>query len=883
MKWWQMKKRDADLERELHSDLELEEEEQRENGVLPEEARYAARRAFGNTTLIRQQTHEAWGWTPVERFLQDARYTFRQLSRTLGFTLVALLIMACGIGASTAVFSILDSILRRPYAFRDPGQIVVWREVVQEAAKEYPSVPDNYRHFVYLRSHANTIQDAALLQNASFAVAAGGDHPRIEKGLNVSPNFFSVLGVTPMLGRTFLPEEAQPGRNDVIVIGWVAWQDLFHGDPGIVGRTLKIKGQFATVIGVLPRDFEFPAVNEMRGGASPDQTFPYEVFQPFVPQGDDLTSDDADFAFLVIARLKQGSTFRQASTELSGMLSAYSATNHLTVHLSSVVEPLSQEVTGNIRKALWLLFAAVLGLLLIACVNLASLQLARAITHERDNALRAALGAGRIRLFQAAFMESVVLCLTGAALGILLALGGVRLFAAIAPENLPRLHEIQITWPVLLFACGISGIAALLSGTLPALRSLRSNPQHTLQYSSTRISHAGQTSFVRRLLITFEIACTVVLLIVTGLVVRSFSRVFNQPHDFDASRVILAEGDLLSPRYEQPNGSGDSARSEFIERTLDKIRSTPGVEFAAITSTMPLSGDAAVHSMYRPDHPLSESEVPTANLRNVSPGYFATMQTRLIGGRDFTTGERSNQQSAIISQRGAQAAWPNGQALGRKFKFDGRIYTVIGIAADARIANLKENIPVVYLPFWHDPPASVFFLVRTSRSLDEFAPLIRRHVWDIDPEAAVPVIEMLDAQVVRSVAPERLESIVLSSFGIAALVLAILGVYGVLAYSVSLRTPEFGIRVALGSSKLMLIRLVLLETLMPVGGGILLGLLASLAATRAIRSLLYETSPADPLSMVVSVGILLVATFVAAFLPAYRASRIDPMKVLRAE
>jgi predicted permease len=883
MKWWQIKKRDADLERELRSDLELEEEEQRENGLPPEEARYAARRALGNAILIREQTHEAWGWAQVERLLQDARYTFRQLSRTLGFTLVALLIMACGIGASTAIFSILDSVLLRPYAFRDPGQIVVWREVVQEAAKEYPSVPDNYRHFVYLRSRASTIQDAALLQNASFAVAAGGDHPRIENGLNVSPNFFSVLGVTPMLGRAFLPEEAQPSRNDVIVISWVAWQDLFHGDQGIVGRNIKIKGQLATVIGVLPRDFEFPVVREMRGGASPDQTIPYEVFQPFVPQRDDLTSDDADFAFLVIARLKQGATVRQASTELSSMLSSYSAANRLNVHLSAVVEPLSQEVTGNIRKALWLLFAAVLGLLLIACVNLASLQLARAIVHERDNALRAALGAGRTRLFQAAFMESVVLCLTGAALGILLAFGGIRLFAGIAPENLPRLHEIQITWPVLLFACGISGIAALLSGTLPALRSLRSNPQRALQSSSTRISHAGQTSFVRRLLVTFEIACTIVLLIVTGLVVRSFSRVLNRPHDFDASRVILAEGDLLSPRYEQSNGSGDSARSEFIDRTLDKIRSTPGVESAAITSTMPLSGDAAVHSMYRPDHPLPDSEVPTANLRNVSPGYFATMQTKLIAGRDFTTGERPNPQSAIISQRAAQAAWPDGQTLGRKFKFDGRIYTVIGIAADARISNLKENVPVVYLPFWHDPPASVFFLVRTSRALNEFAPLIRREVWGIDPEAAVPVIEMLDAQVVRSVAPERLESIVLSSFGIAALALAILGVYGVLAYSVSLRTPEFGIRVALGSTKLMLIRLVLLEALMPVGGGILLGLLASLAATRAIRSLLYETSPADPVSMVVSVGILLAATFVAAFLPAYRASRIDPMKVLRAE
>jgi len=883
MRWWQIKKRNADLERELRSDLELEEEEQRENDLPPEEARYAARRAFGNAALIREQTREAWGWTPVERLLQDARYTFRQLRRTPGFTLVALLIMACGIGASTAVFSILDSVLLRPYTFRDPGQIVIWREVVQEAAKEYPSVPDNYRHFVYLRSHANSIQDAALVQNASFAVAAGGDHPRIEKGLNVSPDFFSVLGVTPMLGRTFLSEEAQPGRNDVIVISWVAWQDLFHGDPSVVGRTVKIKGESVTVVGVLPRNIEIPVINEMRGGASPDQKSPYGVFQPFVPQGDDLTSDDADFAFLVIARLKQGIAVGQASTELASMLSAYSATNHLPIHLSAIVEPLSQEVTGNVSKALWLLFAAVLGLLLISCVNLASLQLARAIVRERDNAVRAALGAGRMRLFQAALMESVVLCLTGGALGILLALGGIRLFTAIAPENLPRLHEIHITWSVLLFACGISGTAALLSGTLPALRSLRSNPQRALQSASARISHAGQTSSVRRLLITFEIACTIVLLIVTGLVVRSFSRVLNQPHDFNASHVVLAEVDLLSPRYEQPNGSGDSVRSEFIDRILEKIRSTPGVEFTAITSTMPLSGDAAVHSMYRPDHPLPESEVPTANLRNVSPAYFATMQTTLVAGRDFTTSERFNPQGAIISQRAAQAAWPDSQALGRKFKIDGPIYTVIGIAADARIANLKENIPVVYLPFWHDPPASVFFLVRTSRTLDEFAPIIRRQVWDVDPEAAIPVIEMLDTQLVQSVAPERLESIVLSSFSTAALVLAILGVYGVLAYSVSLRTPEFGIRIALGSSRVSLIRVVLLEALMPVGGGIVLGLLASQAATRAIRSLLYETSPADPASIVVSVGILLAATFMAAFLPAYRASRIDSIKVLRAE
>ena len=854
-----------------------------DRGMTQEEAERSARREFGNVTRIEERSREVWQWPTLESLWADAKFACRQLRRTPGFTLIALLIMACGIGAGTGVFSVIDSVLLRPYAFRDPGQIVVWREVIQEVVKQYPSVPDNYRHFLYLKSHAKTIQDAALLQNASFAVTAGGGDPRVEKGLYVSPNFLSVLGVSPILGRTFRPEETQLGRNDVVLISWAAWQDLFHGDPDVVGRMVTIKGQPTMVIGVLPRSFEFPVINEMGGGASPDQTSSYELFQPFTPQGDDLTSDDADFAFLVIARLRADTTVREASAELTGMLSAYAASNHLPMHLSVIVDPLSEEASGSIRKALWLLFSAVLGLLLIACVNLAGLQLARSMARERDNAVRTALGAGRTRLFQAALMESAVLCLIGGVSGVLLAIVGIRLFILIAPENLPRLNTIHVTWSVLLFACGVSGATALLSGMVPALRSLRSDPQRALQSSSTRILRAGHTYFFRKVLISFELACTVVLLIVTGLMLRSFSRVLYQQRDFDASQVVVTEVDLLNPRYEQSANSNYSSRSQFIDRVLHSLRSTPGVEFAAITSAMPLGGDSSVHSIYRPDHPLPESEVPLANLRNISPGYFATVQTRLIAGSDFTSSERSNPHSAIISQRAAKIAWPNIQALGRQLKFDGQLYTVTGIASDARITNLKENVPVVYLPFWHDPPSSVFFLVRTSRNLKEFTPIVRHQVWDVDPQAAIPVITTFDTQVAQSVAPERLQSIILSFFSIAALTLAILGVYGVLAYSVSLRTPEFAVRVALGSSKVALSRLVLLEILIPVGIGITLGLLMSFAATRAIRSLLYETSSTDPLSITVGLIFLFGATLAAAFLPAYRASRIDPMRILRVE
>jgi predicted permease len=850
-----------------------------DRGLTREKAEYTAHREFGNLTLAEERSREVWQWPTVESLWADTKLACRKLWRSPGFALIAVLIMALGIGASTAVFSIIDSILLRPFPFRDPSQIVIWHEVIQEAIKQYPFVPDNYRHFIYLRSHARTVQDAALFQNASFAVTSGADHPRIVNGLEVSPQFFSILGVTPVLGRAFLSEESKVGKNDVVVITWSMWNDMFHADPRAVGSTIKIRGKATTVVGVLPRGFEFPVFDQMTGGASPGKTSPLEMFCPFVAQGDDLTSDDGDFAFLVIARLKDGVSLEQASTELGGMLDAYSTANRLPMHLGIFIQPLSLEATGNIRKAFWLLFAAVLGLLLIACVNLTSLQLSRAIVRERDNALRAALGAASTRLFQAALMESILLCVIGGIGGILLAIGGVRLFTAIAPENLPRLHEIHVTLGVLLFACGVSAMAALVSGIVPALRSISTDPQRVLQSASTRISAGRRTFLARKALVTFEVACTVVLLIVTGVVVRSFSRVLNQPNGFAASHVILCEADLLSPNY--LSDSSASARSSFIDRVLDKIRSNAGVESAAITSAMPLSGEAAIHSIYRPDHPLPESDVPTANLRNISPGYFVTVQTPLVAGHEFTASERSDPRNAVISQSAAKAGWPEGRALGREFKFDGRIYIVAGIAADAHIANLKETTSVVYLPFWHEPPASVFFLVRTSRNLQEFAPLIRRQVWDVDPEAAIPVIEMLDQQVVRSIAPERLQSTILASFSLAALILAILGVYGVLAYSVSLRTPEFGIRVALGSNRMSLFRIVLLEAFTPVGVGVMIGLVASVAATRSIRSLLYETSAVDSISIAAGLSLLLITSLAAALLPAYRASRIDPIKVLR--
>jgi predicted permease len=872
-----------DLREEIEQHLEEKVKLRMAGGMSEAEAEHAARRQFGNATLIEQSGREVWQWPRLENALTDGRIAIRRLRKAPGFTLVALLILSLAIGASTATFSIVESVLLRPYAFRDSGQLVVWRETIQEISKRFPSGPDNYRHYLYLQERSRTIADAAILQNTSFAVAAVNGHPQMVKGLRVSPNFFSLVGVSPALGRTFLPREAQEGGRDTILITFSVWQRFFAGDPGAIGHTLRVQGRPAVVVGVLPKEFEFPHVNEMPGGVTPGDANPYEIFQPFIPTEEEATADDSDWGSLVIARLKQGVTAKQAGSELDGILKAYSADHHLTVHLGAVVEPFSQEVTGSISKAIWLLFGAVLGVLLIACVNLSGLQLARAVAHDRANAVRAALGAGRSRLFQASLMESLLLAVVGGCAGIGVAIVGIHAFQAMAPANLPRMQQIAISWPVLAFACGLSALTAVLSGIFPALRSLHTDPHRALQASSTRLVNAHQAAQARRLLVTIEIACTVVLLLVTGLMLRSFSRVLHENRAFNPSRVAIAEIDLQNPRYQDGNSSGASARSLFVDRALERLRANPGVEAAAITSHMPLTGDTNIHSMYLPDHPLPESVLTQANLRNVSPGYFAAMQTPLVAGVNFTESERDHPVDAIISQRAAQLTWPEGSAIGKKFRINGRVYSVVGIAADARIANIKENVPVVYLPYWHEPSTTIFFLIRSSQAFESLAPAIRREIWEIDPEAAIPLIKPLDTQIAESVAPDRLQAIVLTAFGGAALTLAILGVYGVLAYSVSLRTAEFGLRIAVGSTRGSLIRLVLLEVSKPVAAGLALGGLMSVGVIHAIRSLLYETNAAEPGPMIASVSILLLATLLAAFLPAYRASRTDPARALHDE
>lgn len=890
MRWWQIKKRDADLERELRSDLELEEEEQRENGVSPEEARYVARRAFGNATLIKEQTREVWGWAPFESFWQDIRYAVRQVRKSPGFAATVILTLGLGVGSVTAVFSVVNGVLLQPYTFRNPGQIVVWRETIRELEHVSPLLPDNYRHYLNLKARANTIQDAAIMQNPVFSVSTGVDHPQMTEGLAISPNFFSVLGVTPLMGRAFTPEEAQSGRDREIILTWGAWQHYFNGNPSVLGMTLRIGDVPETVVGVLPKSFRFPVISIMPGQATHGSTERYEIFRPLVPMPSELTANDAEFNYLVAARLKPGVSVRQAQSELDGIEKATAAADHLAIHLSVVVEPFSQEITGDVSKPLWLLLAAVTGVLLMACVNLANLQVARGVARTHETALRAALGAGRSRLLQGVLIENLLLGVGGGLGAVAVAFLGEKLFASIA-AILPRLNEVHMSVTVLALSLGLSLLTSLGFGILSALRSLRVMPQSSLQSSSTRFSGGKEAARSRKLLVAVEVACSVTLLIVTGLVTRSFSHLLTQDRRFTSQQVVMSKADLSAPKYSSGEGMPDNfgadpgslARDSMIDRTLDQLRALPGVQSAAITNVIPLTGDTSVDGLVRPDHPVPQGQVPMANRRFTSPGYFDTMGIPLLAGRDFNEKDRENPRVVILSDKAAKAAFAGENPLGRTLGHWGHVYTVVGIASDARINDLKRNAPIFYLPYWDFPPKSPVFMVRSSQTILTLGPEMRQIIWGIDPNISIPAVVSLDTQVSESVATERFQAVILSIFGIAALLLAVLGIYGVLAYSVSLRTQEFGIRIALGSNKAGLARLVLMDAYYPIVGGIVLGLLGAAAGARWVRSMLYETSAIDPWAIGLSLAVLLMAALLAALVPVRKAVSVDPMRALRSE
>lgn len=809
----------------------------------------------------------------------DLRFSVRTLRKSPGFAFTAILTLALGIGAVTSIFSVVDSVLLKPFDYADPGRLVLLREQSGVLIANL----NNPTHFLNWQSSAKTFSGMSLFQNGGYSLSAGTDHPEIVSGLRIAPNFFSVLGVHMAFGRDFLPAETVPGHSGVVILSWSAWQRYFHGDPGAVGKTLREGGTPETVVGILPKSFSFPHISEFEGADSQNAAQPNEIFTPLDP-GSNGWSDDGNYNFMAIGRLRVGVSVQQAQIELSTIQSAFNHARGLTTNPAVIVLPLIAGVAGSVSAALWLLLAAVGAVLLIGCVNLANLQLARAVGRDRELAVRAALGAGRGDLVGAALADSLVLALAGGTLGILLSFAGVRIFVAAAPRYMPRISAVQVSWPVLLAAAALSIVTAFFFGLLPALRSMRVDPQTALQAGSTRVSSSRETQHARQLLVGVEVACTLALLIVTGLLVRSFSNLLDQNRDFDASRVTLAQAFLYAPQYGDLSPKSARVRSGFDDRALAALSQIPGVQSVATTSEQPMAGETWIDYVERPDHPLPPNETPEGNIRWISPSYATTLRIPLLAGRDLLPSDKDHPNNALISDQAARAIWHGENPVGHTFTLGEKdVFTVVGVLADARINDLKTTANMVYLPYWQNPWWRVNFLIRSSQATSTLAPAVRRAIWNIDPQVAIPLIKSMDAQVSDSVATERFQTLLLASFGCAALLLALLGIYGVLAYSVSLRRQEFGIRIALGCEKAALIRFVVGQAMLPVAGGIVAGLALAVVATHWVESLLYQTSAADPITIAAGIVLLIGAAVLAALFPARRAAQIEPMQVLRNE
>ncbi len=881
------KKLDADLDEELRAHIDLAVEENRRSGMSEPQARTAALRSFGGVTQIRESYRVQRGLPWLDQIARDIRYAIRQLRKSPGFALIAILTLALGIGATTSVFSVVNAVLLKPFAFRNPDRLVVMREAVEdEARSERSSSPVNYRHFLRLKRSAGTIEDAAIFSQTGVSVSPSGDHPQIVGAVIASPNLFRLLGVHPFLGRDFVEDDARQNAESVVILTYEAWQTFFAGDSAVIGKTMRIGGQSVTVVGVLPQGMQFPQIALAPKIAFQETAHDALLFQPFAPSERDLNADMGNFNYKVIARMKPNVTLAQANAELEAMQKAYTLSAHLPLHFGIALTPLAKDVASGVSGALWLLFAAVGAVLLIACVNLANLQLARAVNAERETAVRAALGASRGQLVRSRLVESLTLALAGGAAGTALAFGGVRLLIAVAPANIPRLDEVQVNLPVLVFSSGLSIAAAITFGMLPALRSLRIAPQAALQANSTRSANTQESRRARNLMVAAQVACTIVLLIVTSLALRSFSHL-RQNRGFDSSHVTLAQVDLFSPQYGDFNDTYKSAKLSFTERTLAALRQLPGVQSVALTSVAPLTGETWVDNLSRPDHPVPAGREPPINVRFINPDYLPTMQIPLVSGRNIVAADRANPYVALISERTAREAFPGENPIGRKISDivpdDKHTLTVIGVVADARINGLKDNAAMLYLPYWTFTPWTLSFLVRSSQPSDALILEMQRAIWQIDPQVAIPTLKSMDEQVSDSVAADRFQAIVLSGFSAAALFLALLGVYGVLAYSVSLRRQEFGIRIALGSGKSALIRLMLRQAAYPVLFGTGVGLMMALIALRWVRSLFYQTPVMDPLAVGGSILLLLVAATIAAIVPARRAASTEPMRALRME
>ena len=867
---------DQELDEEIRAHLRMAVEQRIARGEDPREAGQNARREFGNVLLVRETAREIWMWVSWERAARDLQHAIRQLRRSPGFAAVAILTLALGLAATTAIFSIVDGVLLQPLRYREPERLYTVESVLPPAAGVTRNLPVNARHFHEWRTHCRSCEDVALFQGANLTLVGAGDPVRLP-ALEVSFNFFRTLGVHPAMGRDFAPGEE--GNFDKVILTDALWRSRFAGDRSILGKSIRINGESHQVIGILPSDPRLPQGDQWGAFIGPPAQ--PMIFRPLT-RSVTLESPDGNLNYSSLVRLKPGAGRERTEAELNALLADFVREFHLKgkVH----VTPLRQQVVRNDRGPLILLLAAVGSVLLIVCVNIGNLMLVRTASRYREAGVRLALGAGRFHLFGLIMTEALVLVAAGAAAGMGLAYAGLKMFLVQAPVamamSIPRLEEVRMDWQVLLFAAATSALCAALCGVVPAWQLARIEPHESLKAGGGNATEAGRKLRFREIMVGVEVALSTVLLIVGGLLMVSFFRLLGVDKGFDAAHVVTQDVSFLSPKYAR------GVRRGFVREIVERFGAIPGVQAVGAVNQLPLLGDEWVSGLRDPDNPQNPApDNAHANFRFVTPGYFKAIGVPLRQGRFLEEADR-DRPVAVISERAARFLWGSQNPIGRRVRGAGLrapALEVVGVAAEVR-GKLEDDPPMmVYEHFWRMQPVAMSFVLRTRTDPAPVAAGIRSILASADPEMAISPARTMDQILEASVSARRLQTALAAVFAISALALASLGIYGVISFTVARRAPEMGVRIALGAGGGQLVRMVIRQGMIPVAAGLAAGILCALMVSRLMASQLYGVGPNDPYAIGGVAAILLAAGLCACWIPARRATRIDPLTALRCD
>lgn len=868
-------RRDVDrLKEEIEEHLALQTAENLRAGLPSDEARRQALLKFGGVESVKEEYREERGFVFLDTLFQDIRYAFRVIRKSPGFTAIAVLTLALGIGANTAIFSVVNAVLLRPLGYPQPGQLVSVSETNIQAGRTNEGM--SYPAFTELVDHNDSFSEVGGLAGHALTLTGRGEPSEVSTVV-ITPDFLSVFQTKPLLGRTFLPQDGNAGAAAVVVVSENLWRSRLSGDPGIVGDSITLDMRPYTVIGIMPAGFRTPFFNQTE-----------QVWIPLVQ--DPLfsgwrTKPQRDHWMPVIARVKPGVSIQQVKAEMDTTSARFAKEFPAERGWQIQILPLQQVLVGDARNPLILLLCAVALVLLIACVNIANLLLARATSRSKEIGVRIALGADTKRITRQLLTESAILGLLGGIAGVLLAYWGVSSLATFLPSDLPQIHSVRVDGVVLGFALVLSLVSGSLFGLAPTLFTAWSNPQASLR-EGPRAGQAKRPRRARSLLASTEVALAVVLLVAAGLLMRSFSRLISVSPGFDPTSVVKAEVSLPQFEYSTP-----AQWTRFSTDLMTRLQADPGMQNSAIGIPLPLANDFVnLPFTIAGSPPPPQGSGPTGHYVAASPNYFSVMRIPLLSGRLFTSGDvASTPNAALINDTLAKRYFPNQNPLGRQLIFgfppnNNTVREIVGIVGDTRDASLGEKpAPTLYVPFAQAPFWGCEVVVRSTLTPSAISAAIRTEAHNIDKNLPVTSIEPLPQAITASVAQPKFRVLLIGVFGAMALVLAAVGLFGVVSYSVSRRTQEIGIRLALGASSANVLRLVLAESARLVVVGLAVGIPAALVLTRFLSTFLFDIHPADPLTFIGVGLLLLIVSLVAAYLPARRATHVDSVVALRYE